>query len=302
MSWIWNPSGDASKPTPAQEMVPDPSDPNRMVSKKAANQPFLAYHEYKREQEQLHQTWLQRKKEREEKLARGEAVGPEERDPTAQEEVGLLGFLKFIVYFVLIVALAGKFFTGSFLWEYDGKWARLKTYWPVSCNVLFPSLRFARNPPVAYFRNPYLATFDGMDPNKPIYIAIDGEVFDVSSNRRVYGPGGSYNSMAGIDAARSFGTGCFQTHRTHDLRGLTDAELKSVQHWKKFFAEHKSYFKVGKVLHAPIDPQGPIPEHCNPTKEQPAHQTQTGGASESSSKPWVQPGPSPTRKPEHEEL
>lgn len=31
---------------------------------------------------------------------------------------------------------------------------------------------------------------------------------------------------AGIDAARSFGTGCFETHRTHDLRGLTDEEFQ----------------------------------------------------------------------------
>lgn len=154
MSWLWNPSGNAPKPQP-EEMVPDPGDPGRRVSKKAANQPFLAYvrwlfpmswilnrtlhsyHEYKLEQEKLHQAWLQRKKEREEKLARGEKVGPEERDPTAEEEVGLLGLLKFIVYLLLIIVLAGKFFTGSFLWEYDGKWARLKTYWPVKSTRSF---------------------------------------------------------------------------------------------------------------------------------------------------------------------
>jgi hypothetical protein len=31
---------------------------------------------------------------------------------------------------------------------------------------------------------------------------------------------------AGVDAARSFGTGCFREHRTHDLRGLTESELE----------------------------------------------------------------------------
>lgn len=86
-----------------------------------------------RKREQEHLAWAQRQKEREEKLARGEPVGPAERDPTAEEEVGLFGLLRFIVYLLLILALAGKFFTGSFLWEYDGKWVRLKTYWPVSC-------------------------------------------------------------------------------------------------------------------------------------------------------------------------
>ena len=60
-----------------------------------------------------------RKKEREEKLARGEEVGPEEPDPTEEVEVGCMGLLKFILYATLFVLLAGKFFTGSFLWELD---------------------------------------------------------------------------------------------------------------------------------------------------------------------------------------
>ncbi|KAG1773824.1 cytochrome b5-like heme/steroid binding domain-containing protein [Suillus occidentalis] len=257
MSWIWNPDGDAPKPPPGDNMVQDPSDPNRRVTKKPANQPFLAHKQYREKQEQEHQAWLRRNHEREEKLARGEEVGPAEVDPTAEQEVGVLGLLKFIVYSLLVIVIAGKFFTGSFLWEYDGKWARLKTYWPEHSGRLFSET--------------YLATFDGRDPAKPLYLAVDGDVFDVSSNSRTYGPGGPYHHMVGVDAARSFGTGCFATHRTHDLRGLTDNELRGVQHWKKFFAEHKTYHKVGKVLHHPIDPSSPIPEHCDPKKEQTSH-------------------------------
>ncbi|KAH7888085.1 cytochrome b5 [Phlebopus sp. FC_14] len=262
MSWIWNPSGDVARPTPSEQMVQDPSDPARKVAKKSANQPFLAYKQFKERQEQEHQAWLERKRERLEKMARGETVGPEERDPTAEEEVGLLGLLKFIVYVLLVIALAGKFFTGSFLWEYDGKWARLKTYWPPNC-IQESSGRL--------FSESYLATFDGTDENKPLYLAIDHDVYDVSSNRRTYGPGGPYHHMAGLDAARSFATGCFATHRTHDLRGLTQQELQSVEHWKKFFADHKAYFKVGKVLHPPIDPASPVPEPCDPKKAKAAY-------------------------------
>jgi hypothetical protein len=40
--------------------------------------------------------------------------------------------------------------------------------------------------------------------------------------------------------------------------------LQGVDHWKKFYAEHKDYFKVGRVSHPPIDPASPVPEHCNP--------------------------------------
>jgi hypothetical protein len=55
-----------------------------------------------------------------------------EPDPTAEEEVGLIGLLKFILGLFLIAILAGKFITGSYTWEYEGKWAQLKTYFPVS--------------------------------------------------------------------------------------------------------------------------------------------------------------------------
>jgi len=91
-------------------------------------------------------------------------------------------------------------------------------------------------------------------------------VYDVSAGKRVYGPGGSYHAMAGKDAARSFGTGCFATHQTHDLRGLDEQEMQSVEHWKKFFADSDKYHKVGRVLHRPIDPSSPIPEHCDEEK------------------------------------
>ena len=46
-------------------------------------------------------------------------MGPEEPDPTEEPEVGCLGLLKFIVISLVVVILAGKFFTGSFLWEQE---------------------------------------------------------------------------------------------------------------------------------------------------------------------------------------
>jgi len=111
-----------------------------------------------------------------------------------------------------------------------------------------------------------LSQYDGSDPTNPLYIAIDGDVYDVSSNRLTYGPGGSYHIFAGRDAARAYATGCFQTHLTHDTRDLDEKELQSLTHWKKFFAGHKSYFKVGTVIHVPIDPMSPIPPQCKSPK------------------------------------
>ncbi|KAK4575081.1 hypothetical protein LTR86_000933 [Recurvomyces mirabilis] len=64
-----------------------------------------------------------------------------------------------------------------------------------------------------------LLSYDGTDPNKPIYLALNGTIYDVSAGRRIYGPGGSYHVFAGKDAARGFVTGCFGEDATPDLRG-----------------------------------------------------------------------------------
>jgi len=254
MSWFKSLQGETPEryvAPPEETTVKDPSIPNRMVSNKTANQPFLAYREYKDRQEALHKAWVERKKERDEKIARGEKVGPLEPDPTAQKEVGVLGLLKFLLYATIFMSLAGKFFTGSYTWEYESKWTKLKTFWPTNQRL---------------FSERLLSEFDGRTPGLPIYLAIDGDVYDVSKGH-TYQPGGSYHILTGVDAARAFGTGCFKDHRTHDLRGLSDSELRSVEHWKKFYAEHKDYVKIGRVSHPPIDPASPIPPHCNPKKD-----------------------------------
>ena len=92
---------------------------------------MIRYKEYRHEQEKKHEEWLARKRERDEGLARGEEVGPEELDPTAEVEVGLWGLVKFLLSTIVIVMLTGKFVTGSYLWDYDGKWVQAKTYFPV---------------------------------------------------------------------------------------------------------------------------------------------------------------------------
>jgi len=238
-----------------EPLIKDPAIPDRMVTNKTANRPFLAHKEYKDKMDALHQAWVEKKKAHEEKLANGEKVGEfKERDPTAEVEVGLLGLLKFLAVVLVMILLAGKVSTGSYTWDYETKWIQLKTYIPTDQRLFTDNL---------------LIQFDGSneDKEKPILLAIDHDVYDVTSNAKTYGPGGSYHLMAGKDAARAYGTGCFKEHRTHDLRGLDEKELAGVEHWKKFFAEHKSYKKVGKIVHPPIDPASPIPVHCIPEKQ-----------------------------------
>lgn len=54
----------------------------------------------------------------------------------------------------------------------------------------------------------------------PIYVALNGTIYDVSASPEFYGPGGSYHFFAGQDATRAFVTGCFTEDLTGDLRGV----------------------------------------------------------------------------------
>jgi hypothetical protein len=65
---------------------------------------------------------------------------------------------------------------------------------------------------------------------------------------------------------------------------------QSVEHWKQFFHDHKSYFKVGRVNHKPIDPMSPLPAHCDPKKD--AEQKARWGAGD----PAVAQGKQPEAK------
>lgn len=69
-----------------------------------------------------------------------------------------------------------------------------------------------------------LRAYDGSDPdpNKPILLAINGSIYDVSAGRRHYGPGGSYHFFSGADASRAFVTQCFDVDINPDMRGVED--------------------------------------------------------------------------------
>ncbi|KAJ3346071.1 hypothetical protein HDU83_003462 [Entophlyctis luteolus] len=120
-----------------------------------------------------------------------------------------------------------------------------------------------KKPQPRVFTTAELKEFDGSDPSKPIYVAISGKVYDVSAGQKHYGKGGGYSFFAGVDATRAYITGCFQTHLTHDLRGLSEEQLKTdLTHWIDFYEKHEKYFYVGEVKHDPIPDDQPIPEPC----------------------------------------
>jgi predicted heme/steroid binding protein len=55
------------------------------------------------------------------------------------------------------------------------------------------------------YRAEDLAQYNGEDQSKPIYIAVDGLVYDVTAGRKFYEPGGTYHYIAGKDATQDLG-------------------------------------------------------------------------------------------------
>jgi hypothetical protein len=55
---------------------------------------------------------------------------------------------------------------------------------------------------------------------------------------------------------------------------INTQNFQSIDKWKQFFKNSDKYSYVGKVIHHPIDPKSPIPEHCEPEKRKPKASTQ----------------------------
>lgn len=81
-----------------------------------------------------------------------------------------------------------------------------------------------------------LIQYSGTDPSKPIYVAIKGRVFDVTTGKSFYGPGGSYAMFAGKDASRALAK---MSKNDEDvspsLDGLTEKEMGVLDDWEKKF-------------------------------------------------------------------
>ncbi|QCD94864.1 dihydrofolate reductase [Vigna unguiculata] len=91
-----------------------------------------------------------------------------------------------------------------------------------------------------------LKAYDGSDPEKPLLMAIKGQIYDVSQSRMFYGPNGPYALFAGKDASRALAKMSFEERDlTGDISGLGPFELEALQDWEyKFMGK---YVKVGTV-------------------------------------------------------
>lgn len=92
-----------------------------------------------------------------------------------------------------------------------------------------------------------LSLYNGEQDSKGLYLALLGQVFDVSKGAKHYGPGGAYHFMAGRDASLSFITGDFRdTGLTDDVSSLTPLQVVALYDWLSFY--HREYTQVGFVI------------------------------------------------------
>ena len=94
-----------------------------------------------------------------------------------------------------------------------------------------------------------LREFDGED-DKPIYVALRQEVFDVSSARDFYGKDSSYHCFAGREASRAMAKMSFDEADLADGLHLDDLgpfDRSILEDWYQKFKYYKCYPMVGKV-------------------------------------------------------
>jgi membrane-associated progesterone receptor component len=92
-----------------------------------------------------------------------------------------------------------------------------------------------------------LASYDGLDPAKPLLIGIRGQVYDVTRGRDFYGPGGPYGMFAGKDCTRALAKVSFDEELfTGDLAGLEPHELDKLEEWIEMF--EGKYRRIGRLL------------------------------------------------------
>ena len=184
-----SPSPSSSLPPPIPAVTPNP--PPQI---KKANKPFLVHQNYKKRQAEL------------------AANPPKPNSTSSSSQPSFVATTLKTLFLTLLTSLVlSRAITQTWTWGIESKYTNpQQVRLPPS-----PSLLLSRTDPLVQLKallfpsspiiltEPQLELYDGTNPDLPLYLAIDGDVFDVSDGgRESYGPGGAYHIFAGRDAAR----------------------------------------------------------------------------------------------------
>ena len=109
--------------------------------------------------------------------------------------------------------------------------------------------------PPRNFTPSQLREFDGKPDKdgepKPVYLALNGTVFDVSQGRNFYGPDGPYEKFAGHECGVALAKMSFDEVHLDDYEGcqtLNFGEKTELDGWMEKFQYYRNYPIVGRVV------------------------------------------------------
>ncbi|KAG7367773.1 cytochrome b5-like heme/steroid binding domain containing protein [Nitzschia inconspicua] len=111
--------------------------------------------------------------------------------------------------------------------------------------------------PPRNFTAKQLAYFDGTKDektgeDKPVYLSVNGTVFDVSDGRNFYGPDGPYEKFAGKECGVALAKMSFDEQHLGNLKGcsteLNFGERTELEGWIEKFTYYRNYPIKGKLV------------------------------------------------------
>lgn len=93
-----------------------------------------------------------------------------------------------------------------------------------------------------------LRAYNGVDTGKPIFLSVNGRIFDVSSARRHYRLGETYNCLTGRDCSLAFVKGNLEAPEIGKsvVDAMSEKERQDLRDWEGFF--EKNYPEVGLLV------------------------------------------------------
>ncbi|KAL3910382.1 MAG: hypothetical protein SGILL_007713 [Bacillariaceae sp.] len=110
--------------------------------------------------------------------------------------------------------------------------------------------------PPRNFTTKQLAYFDGTKDeksgqDKPVYLSVNGIVFDVSNGRDFYGPEGPYEKFAGKECGVALAKMSFDEEHLGDLKGCSElnfGEKNELEGWIEKFTYYRNYPIKGRLV------------------------------------------------------
>lgn len=87
--------------------------------------------------------------------------------------------------------------------------------------------------------------------DKPVYLSVNGTVFDVSDGRNFYGPDGPYAAFAGKECGVALAKMSFDQQHLNDLAGVKNlnfGEKTELDGWIEKFTYYRNYPIMGRLV------------------------------------------------------